>query len=617
MKLGISEAQIATKCEKNVGEVGMEGAGCYEAISTVPVTASQEGEQGAKWPTFKDRPCWRVYEKPVLSDEGLMVAGVWYHSLTEAKANKDPQESNIWICSPLYIDAITSYEGAEFGRNLRFVNSLGYWREWAMPMALLSGSGEEVRSELLRMGVEIDPKYRAKLADYFFSQKPQRQAICATRTGWHNENLFVMPDNTVGEGDVVFQSEVANLGEYTKGGSLESWKKEIGECCKGNPVLILAVCTALAGPLLQPLHRAGGGFQLIGDSSSGKSTALQLSASVWGKSDDFIRTWRATGNGLEGVAALRNDTILILDEISEADPREIGSTVYALANGTGKQRAGKIGQAKKVNRWRIMLLSSGERSLEAHMAEGGKLVKAGQLVRLLNVPVNRVYGVFDDLHGSSGGRELSDDIKAASNKHYGHLGHAFISELVGRKVLLSLGSRLESMKDHFPCKNGQEGRGADRFAIAALAGELAIEFGLLPWDKGDALNSLSVMFNVWKVQRGCGQDEDRQILQSIIDYIGRHGDSRFSNSIDMEMNVRERAGWWKKDQQGERIFLFLGAGLKEATLGHDFRRVQAAIESANWIVSREQKRLTKTTRIGGVNRKLYWLQPNELDIEKD
>ena len=34
-----------------------------------------------------------------------------------------------------------------FGRLLRFRNTVGRWREWAMPMELLRGSGDELRGE--------------------------------------------------------------------------------------------------------------------------------------------------------------------------------------------------------------------------------------------------------------------------------------------------------------------------------------------------------------------------------------------------------------------------------------------------------------------------------------
>ncbi len=324
-----------------------------------------------KWPDLEDRPCWRCYDDWMEVGEGdkkkKYRSGVWYHSIEQADG--DLVEVNTWICTPLFIDGITSDgHGMEWGRLLRIKNRFKAYTEWAMPMEMLSGSFEDGRKELLRMGLEYCPHHRARLPDYLFSQHPKRKVIAVNRTGWvhsKGKDLFVMPNCLFGEGDVVFQSEQAGQGDYSNAGTLDDWKKQVGELCRNNPVLQFAVCSALAGPLLHLLHKTNGGFHYIGDSSCGKTTALNVACSVWGKPDQFIKTWRATGNGLEGIAALRNDTILILDEIGEANPNEIGGIVYALGNGTGKQRANVKGNARPVNKWRLFLLSSGERTLGA------------------------------------------------------------------------------------------------------------------------------------------------------------------------------------------------------------------------------------------------------------
>src|SRR5690606_19535331 len=135
-----------------------------------------------------------------------------------------------------------------------------------------------------------------------------------------------------GKGNATFQSESANGDDYRHGGTLDGWRSGIGAKCEGNPLLILSVCASLAGTLLYHVQRQGGGFHIVGDSSTGKSSAILAGASVWGQGETFKRTWRATGNGLEGIASQRNDTLLALDEIGEADPREIGTVVYSIAN---------------------------------------------------------------------------------------------------------------------------------------------------------------------------------------------------------------------------------------------------------------------------------------------
>lgn len=80
-----------------------------------------------------------------------------------------------------------------------------------------------------------------------------------------------------------------------------------------------------------------GGFHFRGSSSSGKTTALHLAASVFGQPSRYIRLWRTTANGLEGLAALHNDSLLILDELSQADPKEAGEAAYCWQTDRARQ----------------------------------------------------------------------------------------------------------------------------------------------------------------------------------------------------------------------------------------------------------------------------------------
>ncbi|MBE0631269.1 MAG: DUF927 domain-containing protein, partial [Burkholderia vietnamiensis] len=304
--------------------------------------------------------------------------GVWYFGLKHGrKADDPPTLIEQWIASPLHVEAVTfdAQEG-NFGRLLRIMNTLGRWRKWAMPMELLRASGDELRGELLAMGVAIDPNAHRLLGQYLQAVTPKRRVRCALQVGWSGSS-YVLPDEVIGPdaAGVIFQSGERGHDEHTRAGTLDGWKVDIAARAVGNPLLALALSAAFAGPLLGKCNAEGGGVHYVGDSSTGKTTAIEAACSVWGGTS-FRRSWRATANGIEGAAALFNDCLLALDEISECDPREVGAIVYSLGNGRGKQRASRTGNARSVARWRCVILSSGERTITTAMAEGGRLAKA-------------------------------------------------------------------------------------------------------------------------------------------------------------------------------------------------------------------------------------------------
>lgn len=556
------------------------------------------------------RPCFRVYDHESTLNGEKLRPGVWYHG-TKRDGEGDERPTNEWLCGPLHVEAITRGESrkAHYGRLLRFRNLDSQWLEWPMPGELLAGRPEAILSVLFDMGLKIAHRHRARVVEYIAEQNPKRRITAATATGWHGAELFVTPTAVIGEGEVVYQSESAAVG-YCQAGTLQGWGESIAAALPGNPLLQLGIGTAFAGPLLEPLKaQANGGFHLLSDSSNGKSSVLYCAASVWGHGKDFALKWNATANGLEGIAALRNDGLLALDELGLADGRFVGDVVYSVADGIGKQRAGRTGAARTAKRWRVMLFSTGELTLETKMREAGKQIRAGQEVRLVNVSAERVHGVWDVLHGCPNGVVMSDTLVEASITHYGHAGPEFVRQLIAHGDFEQLPATLQAIRERFPASTGQAARVAERFAIVALALELAVGFGLLPLALGEGIESMVELFEGWQAGRGEGPSEDRQILKALADFIDRHGGSRFQPVEAGAIEVRDRAGYWESTTTG-RLYLFTRSGLEEATKGFELARVVRALDSVGAIAKRDRGRAQASKRLpDGSTPKLYWINP--------
>lgn len=562
------------------------------------------------------RPCYNTYDDWFEMNGRALPPGLYYHGLG---GNDSSEPIDTWICSPIYADALTCNEhGIGWGLLLRFINPDGKWLEWAMPVHLLKGYGDEMRGELLDMGVRISPDGNKLLHRWLASSNPQKRIVAATRTGWHEGKegtAFVFPQMVLGSQDVRFQSEYAMHNDFSQKDSLENWIAEVGVPCQNNDLLLLAVSSALAGPLLKiaKFQDVGGaGIHLVGDSSRGKTTALQVAASVWGP-PGFIRTWRATGNGLEAIAESRNDTFLPLDESGQADSRDIGSTIYALFNGVGKQRAKRTGGVRDSFRWRTIVLSSGECSIGTHMSESGKQSKAGQQARLLDVPATHFeHGLFQHLHGSENGRAFADRLKRATNKYYGQLGLAFVQNLLSdTQDLPALYADACTIPDFFS-SDGVESRAAGTFALIGMAGELAIEYGLTGWTKGTAIQAAITAFHSWRRYRGIGVNENYQILQAVRDFIVRYSDARFSELNRPCDSVRDRAGWWI-DRGEYRVYLFSSTGLKEAAQGFDIGKILDVLDHAGWIHERNSGKRSKKVKVNGLAVPFYWICQQDVE----
>ncbi|CDM23991.1 DNA primase, phage-associated [Castellaniella defragrans 65Phen] len=523
-----------------------------------------------------------------------------------------------WHCGPLHVVALTAnQEDGDHGRLLKYRNVNGNWKRWAMPMQMLAGDGVEVLGVLMAEGLAIDRKRKARLLDYINAQSPRDRLRAATMTGWHG-GAFVLPDEVIGADDIWYQA-TERTAPYGTAGTLDGWRDAVAARAVGNPLLTLGLSAAFAGVLLERLNIDGAGLHLFGDSSTGKTSILAASISVWG-GPSFRRTWRTTSNGLEGAAKMHTGTLLALDEVGEVNPRDLYEAAYALCNGHGKTRANVRGEARQVSRWRVFVLSTGEVTISSRMAAGGYEAKAGQSLRLLDVPVAGVCGAWDNLHGFPTGGGLSDAIRDGAARHYGHAGRAFVRALIGEVADDDdLSTRLQTIVGGFGAADGQESRAARIFGLCALAGELATQAGIVPWEIGQAAQAALDCFKRWREHRGTdGRNaEDAAILRAVADFIDKHGDSRFSSLDDHEAQaVRDRAGYWKDSGSG-RLYLFTPSGLRDATRGYDFGRVLDALDKAGAISGRDAGRRSKKVRVaakGSVS--LYFIDPEKLGGER-
>jgi putative DNA primase/helicase len=468
---------------------------------------------------------------PFLLDEG----GVFYLARDREGNDRPPQ----WLCAPLRVTARTRADDANgWGCLLEFMDPDGNAKTWAMPAAMLSGEGSEWAGRLRDMGLRMAPgtAARNRIAQYIDTRDPAERVTCTDRVGWHGP-VYVLPSSSIGTAEgrrYVFQSDAGMEDTFHRRGTLADWQSSVAALLAGNSRLAFAVCAALAGPLVRPAGMESGGFHFRGTSSMGKTTALRLAASVWGR-PTFMQRWRTTDNALEATAVQHCDCTLILDEFGQLDPRVAGECAYMLANDQEKGRATRGGLARKRRTWRLLFLSSGEVSLSDHMAEAGKRVQAGQEVRMVDIPLDAGAGMggLEFLHGRDGAAELADEATAAAARCYGIAGRAWLewctahhAELPERAQALIERIRSELVPE---AAAEQVRRIGSRFALVAAAGELATEAGITGWQPGHASWAARQCFNAWLSSRGhLGNAEELAALRGVQAFIEKNGDALFT-----------------------------------------------------------------------------------------
>lgn len=570
-------------------------------LAAVPSTAA--AKKGVTLPTEDQRPCYRCYPEAFKVNGKRFDAGLYFHDSTEEGRSK--RSCDHWLCAPLEVVAMASDTGHSYSKLLHFVDAEDQQREFLLPMQMLKGQAEDLKGAFLDMGLSLELKRFHLLRDFINKAKPKRRIKLAQKTGWADEHSFLLPNVVIGTADYVLANNPFGDADYSIAGTMQDWQQQVAAYAQDNVWLVVAIGSALAGPLLSKLELSNGGFHVYGDSSIGKSTISRVACSVWGAPDKFIKTWRATSNGQEGVAASRNDTLLVLDEIGESDPAEVGKIIYQLGNGQGKIRADKLGGVRPVQTWRLILLSNGEHPIEAVLQQARQQLKAGQQVRLTSISALRQHGCFDTLHVFTKGAELADHLNQACNQHYGHVGTAFVRKLVQQHA----GELKKDFADvllQFHTLHGQAGRIAKRFAVIALAAELAIRWQLLPWPQQHALTLCLQLYAEWQASQPQGSHEDQTIISDFVDYITRYSDTRFSALIDENHRANPRSGYFEFINS-KCVYYVTSTGLKDMFPSMDSKRVVKALFQAGLYYQTGPKERAMVKRIHGKPTKVHAL----------
>jgi putative DNA primase/helicase len=203
------------------------------------------------------------------------------HLTKKAKSN-DVETESVWICAPVeIIGACRSPHGDSWGKYLQWRDADGRTHARHVADAALQGDPASLCATLADEGLNINRSQQRQLGGIYVKSR----ITIVHRTGWHeigSHPVFVLPNETTGPIScerVILDSSAA--GPYEARGSLKDWQDGIGALSSGHALPVLAISAAFTGPLLYLAGQEGGGLNIFGGSSKGKTTIIQAAASVW------------------------------------------------------------------------------------------------------------------------------------------------------------------------------------------------------------------------------------------------------------------------------------------------------------------------------------------------
>ncbi len=475
---------------------------------------------------------------------------------------------------------------------------------FALPHSSLVGGGAIAIRELADRGLMICPGAQKAIIAYLMMSKPNRRMLRAINSGWVEGMLvFVLPHQVIGYKcgeELIYEPEMrTNIpNSIIAGGSLDEWRDNIASHISGNLLLVFGVLAALSGPLLKLVGLDGGGWHVYGHSSRGKTSLLQMIASVWGVGSDpavdansYAKRWNLTANAIEALAASFSDMVICLDELGTYMGTDLGRDVYALAGGQGKAAMNSQRNLRTIRTWRGNIFSTGEKSFHEAIEQSGKQVKAGQMLRIVDIHIDNILPSPPD---SLTPGKFANLLKQNCSTYYGTAGPAMVQGLVDsleedyEGTLESLRETLDLYTQELTPEGSspEQGRVFRRLAALQIAGEAAIHFEILPLEIEEVRKSVEHVRDLWLAENRTIDDTDRA-LQRLQSYLVCHHAS-FAAVRDKNArsgNVRAFCN------NAQNLYLFTDEQLTAAIGGGSLKEVIQELRRKNLLVANEPGRL--------------------------
>ncbi|TCT38319.1 putative DNA primase/helicase [Providencia alcalifaciens] len=513
------------------------------------------------------------------------------------------------------------------------VNDLGHEYliiEWgnnnvqAIPMGDI-GEREGWKS-LKNAGLLVTTKsgLRQSLSDWLLRQPFKENWSITNKSGWH-KGAYIMPDGSIigtPEQPIFFNGQSAAATAYQTSGTVESWRNDVARLANGNSFMMFVIGAALAAPMTSITGADSFGIHIYAQSTAGKSTTADMAVSLYGDPDLQRLTWYGTEYGMTNEAVAHNDGLLYLDEVGQgADPKHVYKSAYTLFNGKGKIQGAKEGGNRQVQSWRTVAISTGEKDIETFLLSSGVKVNAGQLVRLLNIPIERAI----ELHECETGKEHADLIKVNCRDNYGAAGRYWIEYLSNHKDEAREAYRAAQQRWNrlIPSSYGEQvHRASDRFATIEAA--LIMGRVITGWSVQDCRDVVQASFNVWVAEFGTGNKEYEQIKEQAEAFLNAHGLSRFAPiPYDVrDLPIRDLAGYRKKGSNEDDpiiFYTFPSAFEKEIAAGFNYKQFAEVLKTAGMLTPPTSGRgyQRKSPRIDGRQFNVYVLQFAPESTEED
>ena len=369
--------------------------------------------------------------------------------------------------------------------------------------AWLASYGEDVRAHVLFSAARRAPRPTIELADTpgFVSYREKLHFVSpVTNYGPYSDQLKLLTELPPRESD------------WSTAGSVKDWDAGVRMFCRGNPLLIVVLATAMSAPILARMGDVHPFVVLVsGDPSQGKSISAQLAAATYGGGPDPIlgrlMPAKVTEKQIGPLLLSNNGGALFLDDPRQQAANQVDAArvlalwIFNAVSGTTRLRTGGPPIEKRF--WTLLVATSND-TPEEITRMGGQRTDAASADRVMHLPAKRRYGVFDTIPDGVEASDYALQLQAFSRTIHGapmdEVYHYLVRELNSDESKLKIREMFlkdrSEMQDRLPLKASSSGQARRRshFANSFAAACALSNFKLIPFSIDELTGAFDEMY---------------------------------------------------------------------------------------------------------------------------
>ena len=309
----------------------------------------------------------------------------------------------------------------------------------------------------------------------------------------------------------------------SQSGTLDGWNRDVLNPVSKNYILTGAIQLGLAASMIDFLPGLSSCiFNFFGGAGRGKTLLLSTVASLYGNTTapgqssvgrggrSIIETFGSTQRALQAKSQQASLGPMLIDEIGSNSFGDLDRYVYETGNGASRTRLSSNGDVQDSPPKTLFVMTTGE---EPIMSLVSRNARQGVFDRGVDINIGGGDVSFEGQDADEYAF-LPDDIKKAVSagipSQYGTVAPAFIqallSEMSGQNWEAELHEIRQDLVGRYPryVSNGGAGRVLTRFALAVLAGRVALRnkvFSEQYVDEIDLFNGVIVCADLWVTTR--------------------------------------------------------------------------------------------------------------------